>query len=73
MPFKLDINVQTGETKRIDLTDAEIALAAVNHTNHEAAAAIRATEQARKDARQAKLDAFLDKLEADPTLIDRIR
>ena len=30
-------------------------------------------EQQRKSARQAVLDALLDKIEADPTILDRIR
>ena len=72
-PFKLEINTQTREIKRIELTDAEITLTAINQATHDAAIAAFNAEQARKDARQAKLDALTDKLEADPTLIDRIR
>ena len=72
-PFRWELNAQTGERKQIELTDAEIVRAEAKNAAKDAATVIRDTELARKAARQARLDALVDKLEADPTLIDRIR
>lgn len=72
-PFRWEMNVQTGERKPVDLTDAELALAAVNKAEEDARNVTLAAAQARAAARQARLDAFLDKIEADPTILDRIR
>lgn len=71
-PFKWELNVQTGERKQIELTDEEIALAESKKAEEDAAAEIRNAENARKRARQNVLDVLLDKMIADPTLIDRI-
>ena len=71
-PFRWEINVQTGERRQIELTEAEIARAAAAATVETAANMVRDAAEARKTARQAKLEALLDKLEADPTLLDRI-
>ena len=72
-PFRWDVNVQTGERRQIELTDAEIARAERKKAAEDVAADARDAANARKAARQAKLEALLDKLEADPTLLDRIR
>ena len=71
--FRREVNVQTGEHRRVELTDEEIARAESKKAAEDVAAGARNVANARKAARQAKLDALLDKLEADPTLIDRIR
>ena len=72
-PFRWEVNVQTGERFRVELTDTEIASADANTVAEAAAAAARETARQREASRQAKLDALLDKIEADPTIIDRIR
>ena len=72
-PFRLEINVTTGKRQQIELTDEEIARAEAQTTLETAAATVRDAELARKAARQARLDALLDKMEADPTILDRIR
>lgn len=72
-PFRWEVNVQTGERKQLDLTDAEIAEAQVRRAEEDAKRAAERLLADRKAARQAKLDALLDKIEADPTLLDRIR
>ena len=72
-PFRWEVNVQTGERRQIELTDAEIARATTKQAAEDAANIIRDAELARRAARQAKLDALLDKIEADPTILDRIR
>ena len=70
--FRWEMNVQTGERRQIELTDAEIARAERKKAAEDVAAGARDALNARKAARQAKLDALLDKLESDPTLLDRI-
>ena len=72
-PFRWEVNVQTGERKQIDLTDAEIAEAQVRRAEEDAKRAAEQLLADRKAARQATLDALLDKIEADPTILDRIR
>ena len=72
-PFRWEVNVQTGERKQLDLTDAEIADAQARKVAEDAKHAAEQLLADRKAARQAKLDALLDKIEADPTLLDRIR
>ena len=72
-PFRWVVNAQTGERQQIALTDEEIERGAVKKAAEEAAAAIRAAAKAREDGRQALLLVLLDKIEADPTIIDRIR
>lgn len=72
-PFRWEVNVQTGERQQIELTDAEIVSADANAAIEATATAVRDAARERKAARQAKLDALLDKIEADPTILDRIR
>lgn len=72
-PFRWQLNVQTGERKQVELTDEEIVRAETKQAAEDVANAVRAAEAARKASRQTRLDALLDKLEADPTIIDRIR
>ena len=72
-PFRWAVNVQTGERRRIELTDAEIAHGDAVKSVENAEVALRNADRAQQAARQAKLDALLDKLEADPTILDRIR
>ena len=73
MPQRIEINVQTGERKVIELTPAEIAKAQAKKAVEDADNALKAIAAAAKASRQAKLDALLDKIEADPTILDRIR
>lgn len=72
-PFRWEVNVQTGERTQIELTDAEIERGLTKKAAEDAAAAIQAVEQVRNATRQARLNLFLDKLETDPTILDRIR
>lgn len=72
-PFRWEVNVQTGERRQIELTDTEIARLVVKKAERDVIAAVRNAEIARQAARQSRLDALLDKLEADPTILDRIR
>ena len=72
-PARLVVNVQTGEQALAELTDEEVTMAAAQHAEFKARRAVEFAEEQRFAARKAQLEAFLDKLEADPTLIDRIR
>jgi len=72
-PFRWEVNVRTGERKQIELTDAEIAEGLARKAEADAARAAEQIVADRKAARQAKLDALLDKIEADPTILERIR
>ena len=72
-PFRWEIDVQTGERRQIELTDVETEHAAGMKAAEDVAAGARDADRAQQAARQAKLDELLDKLEADPTILDRIR
>ena len=73
IPFRTVVNVNSGRRTNVPLTDEEIATAASKHAAFKARRAIEFAEEQRRAARKAQLEVFLDKLEADPTLIDRIR
>ena len=65
--------MQTGERKQIPLTAEEIAAGLARKAEEDVELAALVAVMQRRAIRQAKLDAFLDKIEADPTILDRIR
>lgn len=71
-PFRWEKNVRSGIVQKIELTDAEIADAAARTVLEAATNAVQEAERARQMARQARLDALLDKIEADPTILSRL-
>jgi len=70
--FRIELNVMTGERKEIELTLEEYRrrhVAKLISRNEREALQV---ERQRLIARQAVLDALLDKIEADSTIIDRL-
>lgn len=71
--FRVEINVQTGERKEIPLTAQEIADAQARKAAEDVAQAARKAAEDAAIARKARMDAFVDALEADPNLLARLK
>ena len=70
--FRVEVNVQTGERKEIDLTLDEYRQRHVNKIIHGNARVLRKREETKQVARKALMDRLVDRLEVDPDLIDRL-
>lgn len=73
MTFRWEVNVQTGERKQIPLTETELADLLVRKDLEEARQAAFKVQADAKATRQAHLNTLLAKIEADPTILDRIK
>ena len=71
--FRWEQNVTTGERNAIELTLDEYKARHVAKIITRNEYVVRKTEDARRAARQATLGSLLDKIEADPTILDRIK
>lgn len=71
-PVRIEVNVQTGEKIVVPLSLEEIVDAEQRTAAEKTLQAIRQQEESIKQLRQQALDALLDKIEADPTILDRL-
>lgn len=70
--YRLEVNVSTGERKYIELTLDEYRQRHVAKIESRNQHVLRKRYEARAASRKAKLEALLDKIEIDPTILDRI-
>jgi hypothetical protein len=70
--FRWEVNVQTGERKAIELTLEEYRERHVGKIRSKNEYFQRKQAEAKKAARQALMDKLVDRMEADPGLIDRL-
>ena len=72
IPFRWELDLRTGERKQIELTGQEIADANASKALEDAEQTQRAAAEAIRVRRQGYLDQFAQKIDADPTILDRI-
>ena len=69
---RIEVDVITGKRTVIPLTPEEVSDAQARTAAENAKRAQEAAKKAREDLRKSRLQMLLDKLEADPTIIDRL-
>ena len=72
-PFRWEVDLRTGERKKIDLTPQEISDAQARKALDDAEQGQRAATEAIRARRAALLDQLAQKIDADHTILDRIR
>jgi len=70
--YRKEVNVSTGEVKYIELTLEEYRARHVAKIKSRNEYVLRKQAEAKKAARDALMKRLMDKIEADPTILDRI-